>query len=61
MFRWNARISEHLEISYRSGIRLIPPPFSPIRNHINNKKGDHQNYTLTSNQFKEISGKNLEF
>ena len=50
------RISKHLEISYRSSIKLTSP-FSAIKNHLQNKK----DYNLTTNQFKIISSFNTDF
>ena len=35
---FSTRISEHLGISHRSGIRLTSPPFSAIRNHVQYEK-----------------------
>ena len=58
---FSTRISEHLGISHRSGIRLTSPPFSAIRNHVQYEKDHHQNYNLTPNQFKIISSANSDF
>ena len=34
-------ISEHKEISYHSGLQLISPSFSTIREHIHNNQNEH--------------------
>ena len=47
---------EHLVFNYRSSIRITSTCFCVVRNH---KK--HQNYNLTTNQFKIVSSANTDF
>ena len=52
------RVAEHLGVSYRSGLALTSPPFSQIRNHINDSPDQYQNYSLNKDQFKIITSAN---
>ena len=51
----STRISEHIGISFRTGIPLTSPPFSQIRSHIEESQNTHQNYRITKEQFKIIA------
>ena len=54
----STRVSEHLGVSYRTAVPLTNPPFSAIRNHIN---FNHNNYTISPNEFTIIESALTDF
>ena len=57
---FSTRVKEHLGISFLTNLTLTSPPFSAIRNHINNSNKNHDNYNLTMDQFNIITSANSE-
>ena len=57
----STRIAEHLGVSFRSGLALTSPPFSQIRNHINESPDQHHNYNLNKEQFEIITSANSKY
>ena len=54
----STRVSEHLGVSYRTSLPLSNPPFSAIRNHTNS---NHNNYTISPNEFTIIDSAPSDF
>ena len=47
----STRIAEHQGKSFRTGLALTSPPFSQIRNHIEENQTNHLNYNINKQEF----------
>ena len=54
----STRVSEHQGVSYRTLVPLTNPPFSAIKNHTN---FNHNNYTISPNEFTIIESAQTDF
>ena len=47
-------------ILFRSELQLTTPPFSTIREHINNNPNEHQNYNISDEELKILDTASCE-
>ena len=54
------RVNEHKGISFRSGLQPTTPPFSELREHTHNNPNEHQNYSISDEEFKILDTASCE-
>ena len=57
----STRVSEHIGVSYRTSVPLSSPPFSAIRNHTQVNQVNHNNYSISPDEFTIIDSAQTDF
>ena len=57
----SSRIKEHLEVSFRTGLRLTSSPYNAIGEHVINNNHSYTNFNLSENQFTVLTSAASDF